>query len=98
MEFEVEVNDGYVLRSVSKEPPFRLTDPVEIVVLLDAVQPEPAPTPTPDPDGCQVNRLNAMVGAQVIRLTKAFVEIEDGQEIEFMRRLSRALELLETEE
>jgi len=39
MEFEVEVNDGYVLRSVSKEPPFRLTDPVEIVVLLDAVQP-----------------------------------------------------------
>jgi len=95
MEFEVEVNDGYVLRSVSKEPPFRLTDPVEIVVLLDAVQPEPAPTPTPDPGDCEVNRLNAMVGAQVIRLTKTFVEIEDGQEIEFMRRLSRALELLE---
>jgi len=83
------------LRSVSKEPPFRLTDPVEIVVLLDAVQPEPAPTPTPDPGDCEVNRLNAMVGAQVIRLTKTFVEIEDGQEIEFMRRLSRALELLE---
>lgn len=59
--------------------------------------PECEECPEPELGDCQVNRLNALVGAQVIELTKKFVEIPDGQEIEFMKRLSKTLELLEIE-
>jgi hypothetical protein len=57
--------------------------------------PDPGPEPPPEPPNCGCNKLHEMVGQEVVRLAQEYVEIEDGQELEFMRRLSRAFELLE---